>query len=136
MFAVAEALPDVPTGKNTCPDFVFYLADTLALIDHKTKENHIILNQFCASQHVTEQLADAEQRLTSAFAQIPNSLDKQITSPNLVLAQSDVVTDKDDEIFCKDVLALKEHILAGDIFQVVPSRTFSLPCPEPILAYH
>jgi anthranilate synthase component 1 len=33
------------------------------------------------------------------------------------------------------VTFLKEHILAGDIFQVVPSRTFSLPCQSPILAY-
>ena len=135
LFAVAEALPDVPTGNNRCPDFVFYLADTLALIDHKAKENHIILNQFCASQHVTEQLADAEQGLANAFAQIPNTLEQQITPPNLGLTLDNVVTDKSDAAFCDDVLALKEHILAGDIFQVVPSRTFSLPCPEPILAY-
>lgn len=135
LFAIAESLPEVPTGKNTCPDFVFYLADTLALIDHKTKENHIILNQFCASQHVSEQLTQAQTQLANAFAQIPSSLDKQITHPNLRLSPDDVLTDKDDATFCKDVLGLKEHILAGDIFQVVPSRTFSLPCPEPILAY-
>lgn len=135
LFAIAESLPEVPTGNNTCPDFVFYLADTLALIDHKTKENHIILNQFCASKHVSEQLAQAQTQLANAFAQIPSSLDKQITHPNLTLSPDDVLTDRDDATFCQDVLGLKEHILAGDIFQVVPSRTFSLPCPEPILAY-
>ena len=40
-----------------------------------------------------------------------------------------------DEVYCNHVLDLKQHILAGDIFQVVPSRTFSLPCPSPLLAY-
>jgi anthranilate synthase component 1 len=40
-----------------------------------------------------------------------------------------------DEDFKAQVTRLKENILAGDIFQVVPSRTFSLPCPAPYLAY-
>lgn len=30
---------------------------------------------------------------------------------------------------------LKQRIVAGDIFQVVPSRCFSLACPDPIAAY-
>ncbi len=47
----------------------------------------------------------------------------------------EVSVDLSDEQFCNHVLDLKQHILAGDIFQVVPSRTFSLPCPSPLLAY-
>ena len=30
---------------------------------------------------------------------------------------------------------MKEHILAGDIYQVVASRTFSAPCPDPLSAF-
>lgn len=135
LFAVAEPLPDVPQGANTCPDFVFYLADTLAVIDHQSKTNSIILNQFGTCGHVSKQLAQAKQSLTHAFTTQPTALASQIKHPGLNLSLDDVLTDKDDATFCEDVLGLKSHILAGDIFQVVPSRTFSLPCPEPILAY-
>jgi anthranilate synthase component 1 len=46
-----------------------------------------------------------------------------------------VKVDLDDPAYCAHVLALKEHVLAGDIFQVVPSRSFSLACPSPLHAY-
>jgi anthranilate synthase component 1 len=48
---------------------------------------------------------------------------------------SELKANKSDEEFKQDVVNLKEHILAGDIFQVVPSRTFSLPCHHPHDAY-
>ena len=51
------------------------------------------------------------------------------------LSSFEASVDISDEQFCDHVLDLKQHILAGDIFQVVPSRTFSLPCPSPLLAY-
>ena len=40
-----------------------------------------------------------------------------------------------DDEFCQQVETLKHHIRAGDIFQVVPSRTFSLDCNNAINAY-
>jgi anthranilate synthase component 1 len=48
---------------------------------------------------------------------------------------SKLEVDKSDEEYCRDVSNLQEHILDGDIFQVVPSRSFSLPCPDALLAY-
>ncbi|MCW8833352.1 MAG: anthranilate synthase component 1, partial [Colwellia sp.] len=48
---------------------------------------------------------------------------------------STVSVDISDEQFCHNVEQLKENIRAGDIFQVVPSRTFSLPCFNSITAY-
>jgi anthranilate synthase component 1 len=135
LFAVAEALPDVPNGANTCPDFVFYLADTLCVIDHQQRESVVIQNRFCQSVEVSTQFAEQQRRWVNAFTQEPTHLQQQIPAPRLSLGNNDIQVDKSDAEFCEDVLSLKEHILAGDIFQVVPSRTFSLPCPEPILAY-
>ncbi|WP_257980731.1 anthranilate synthase component 1, partial [Aeromonas salmonicida] len=43
--------------------------------------------------------------------------------------------DKSDKQFCAEVEKLKGFIRRGDIFQVVPSRCFSLPCPSPLAAY-
>ncbi|OXE29364.1 anthranilate synthase component I, partial [Vibrio parahaemolyticus] len=40
-----------------------------------------------------------------------------------------------DQDFCQIVRDLKEFVVKGDIFQVVPSRRFTLPCPSPLAAY-
>ena len=44
-------------------------------------------------------------------------------------------TDLDDAAYAAVVARMKEHILAGDIYQVVPSRTFSAPCADPLAAF-
>lgn len=43
--------------------------------------------------------------------------------------------DLDDAAFAALVTELKAHIVAGDVFQIVASRTFSAPCPDPRAAY-
>ena len=46
-----------------------------------------------------------------------------------------VEVDLPDEVFCDIVEQLKENIRKGDIFQVVPSRTFAVKCPSTMAAY-
>ncbi len=41
-----------------------------------------------------------------------------------------------DDAFGAVVRQLQKAIRAGEIFQVVPSRRFSLPCPSPLAAYY
>jgi anthranilate synthase component 1 len=43
--------------------------------------------------------------------------------------------DLSDEEFGALVTRLKQHIVAGDVFQIVASRTFSVPCADPLAAY-
>src|SRR5262249_28843553 len=50
-------------------------------------------------------------------------------------APVEVSVDLDDERFASAVAELKEHILAGDVYQVVPSRTFRGACPDPLSAF-
>lgn len=133
LLAGFEALPDVPNGANSCPDFVFYLAETLILIDHQTQTTDIIGSVF-SGNNVAQNYFAVSQRLEQLNQQlIQGGSYHQQAVPRVSREQLSV--DKSDEIYQQDVRALKEHILAGDIFQVVPSRTFSLPCPDPHLAY-
>ncbi|WP_281715422.1 anthranilate synthase component 1 [Alteromonas sp. CyTr2] len=169
MLAGFEKLPDVAEGENDCPDFVFYLAETLITVDHQTRETHLIGSVF-SGQDVAQQYFAIAQRLEAIHQQLHDmpakpvllgvktaritdveseaqsgqSLVSNSESPNETengqsLSSFDpsveVSVDLSDEQFCNHVLDLKQHILAGDIFQVVPSRTFSLPCPSPLLAY-
>ncbi|NUP05047.1 MAG: anthranilate synthase component I [Polyangiaceae bacterium] len=47
----------------------------------------------------------------------------------------DAEADLDDAAFASLVDRLKAHIVAGDVFQIVPSRTFRAPCADPLAAY-
>lgn len=133
LLATFEQLPDVSESENTCPDYVFYLAETLLRIDHQTQTTQVIGSVFSGPNVANAYLRVSQrvEQLTSAIGNLPNSLSSMPQHPS---APSLSVSKNDDE-FINDVTALKEHILAGDIFQVVPSRTFSLPCPSSIHAY-
>lgn len=173
MLAGFEKLPDVAEGENDCPDFVFYLAETLITVDHQTRETHLIGSVF-SGQDVAQQYFAIAQRLeaihqqlhdmpaepvlvganTVKIADVESEAQSEAQSGQSLVSDSEnsnetengqslssfdpsveVSVDLSDEQFCNHVLDLKQHILAGDIFQVVPSRTFSLPCPSPLLAY-
>jgi anthranilate synthase component 1 len=51
------------------------------------------------------------------------------------LIQSFPKVDLDDPAYCATISRMKEHILAGDVYQIVPSRTFRAPCPDPLAAF-
>jgi len=148
MIAISEKLPDVPDGENTCPDFVYYLAETLVVIDHEIKSTEIIANIFSAESPTIQ--TQVQQQLTERVSEIKQQLSIEVTPehiPSLEAVESlstqqinhvesqTVSVDISDEQFCQTVEQLKENIRAGDIFQVVPSRTFSLPCIDSIAAY-
>ena len=128
-----EALPEVSEGQNDCPDFVFYLAETLLTIDHKSNSTQLIGSVFSGPGVATNYFTVA-QRLEALQQQLKQVPDSAVQS---LQPESDVSVSVDtcDEAFMENVNYLKTHILAGDIFQVVPSRTFSLPCPSPLNAY-
>jgi len=134
MMSVSEKLPQVPDGENTCPDFVYYLAETLVVIDHEKRSTEIIGNVFSGKEQkkcyfeISRRLSDIKEKLNENIEAVPTSINKNIIAPK-------VAVDISDQQFCQTVNQLKENIRAGDIFQVVPSRTFSLPCKNTINAY-
>lgn len=127
-----EQLPEVAEGQNDCPDFVFYLAETLLAIDHQAGTTELIGSVFSGANVAANYFAIAQrlEQLQQQLEQVP-----ALPLGDARAQPSDVAVDKSDDAFMQDVNYLKTHILAGDIFQVVPSRTFSLPCPSPVAAY-
>ncbi len=49
--------------------------------------------------------------------------------------QEPLGVDLTDEAFASLVRKLQEHVAAGDVFQIVPSRTFTIGCADPLGAY-
>ncbi|MDV7102947.1 anthranilate synthase component 1 [Vibrio sp. TH_r3] len=122
-----------PLGKadttTNCPDYVFYLAETLMIIDHQQKTCSVQGSVFDATQQTTQQVTQRLQEIVSHSTD-PAPLRDTVKLKNCQATPS--VTDQD---FCQIVRDLKQFVVKGDVFQVVPSRRFSLPCPSPLNAY-
>lgn len=134
MLANFESLPIVDDGNNTCPDYVFYLAQTMVIIDHQHKTTQLIGNVFggenafanCFS--VGKRLEDIKNAIDALK---PIKQDFGFEQANL----AKVTTNISDSAFADQVATLKQNIIQGDVFQVVPSRCFSLPCDNPLDSY-
>lgn len=127
LIAATERLPDVTEGINHCPDFCFYLAETLITLDHVNEQCHLAACAFDAGEQT--RLQERLNKLAAACAERHESPKAESTLSGKVQAS------KSDAEFRADVERLKGNIVAGDIFQVVPSRCFTLPCPSPLAAY-
>ncbi|CAI8166995.1 MAG: Anthranilate synthase component 1 [Pseudidiomarina mangrovi] len=130
-----EALPVVAEGDNNCPDYLFYLAETLLVIDHQKRSTTLLANLLSGpdSADYYSQIADKVGRI-AAQCQLPASPQQPPAAPaqkstNAVQAYPDAAS------FAATVEQLQQNILAGDIFQVVPSRRFTLPCADALAAY-
>ena len=124
-----EPLPQVEQGKNDCPDYLFYVAETLINVDHTTNSATLVNFQFDTETTTAASLS----KQASEIIKLSNKTAP--ATPTLLPVEADVSVNVSDNEFKANVIALKEHIVAGDIFQVVPSRCFSLPCPNTLGAY-
>ena len=109
-----------------CPDYSFYLAENLITIDHQTQ--HASLKSFCFAQQEQVELAKRALDIAQNLKNIDNLLP-------LKPASDEVQTNFADPEFIGIVQALKHHINIGDVFQIVPSRRFSLACPNTLASY-
>lgn len=134
LIASFETLPDVETGLNTCPDYQFYLAETLLIFDHTRQQSELIGTLFSGPQarSYSHVLIKRMAEIKAQLSQMP--LRANTVTPALpTMPEPHVIPDQ--STFIKQVTELKSAIRDGDIFQVVPSRQFILPCRNPLAAY-
>lgn len=131
MIANFESLPQVADGTNSCPDYCFYIAETLVIIDHTKRSVELIGNVF-SGEHAYANCFAIGKRLDTISQVIASQPQFANHAPPI---DANVTVSVSDQDFKQQVVQLKEHIAAGDIFQVVPSRSFSLACPAPMAAY-
>ncbi len=132
-----EAMPEPAAAVHASdfPDYVFVLADELVSIDHLAGRARVLAMRFGDAvddkRRVTE---SAVQRIVSTAQEVHAAAPDahRDRPPGSIEA---VTCDRDDAAFGADVVTLKRHIFAGDVFQIVPSRTFAMPCRDPMDAY-
>ncbi|GAA4001861.1 anthranilate synthase component 1 [Sphingomonas humi] len=133
--AWGEAMP--AAAEADFPDFVFFVPDTLLTIAPGGAARLLCTAFGPDERHVN----DAARRLEEGLAALssPAPLDAPPGAQDRSAAKwkgpAAFEPDLSDADFVALVARLKEEIAAGEVYQIVPSRTFSGPCPDPLSAY-
>nr|WP_031942552.1 anthranilate synthase component 1 [Buchnera aphidicola]Q9ZES2.1 RecName: Full=Anthranilate synthase component 1; Short=AS; Short=ASI [Buchnera aphidicola (Tetraneura caerulescens)]CAA09993.1 anthranilate synthase large subunit [Buchnera aphidicola] len=133
-----EPIPRVFNSKYNHPDFCFYLSENLLIFDHKKKKCKLQTNIFTDNE---EEKLNILKRIKIIYNQI-----KEINSKkknNRINTFNDFKTKNKKWVDCKNdskvyknkVKKMKQMILNGEVFQIVISRKFFLPCPYPLESY-
>jgi anthranilate synthase component 1 len=105
------------------------VAESLLVVDHQKKNCTLQTSLFNSDAN---ELARVQKRLSEISLQCENLLTLPAAT---VVENAPLQVNISDDDFSKTVTDLKEYVVKGDVFQVVPSRRFSLPCPSPLAAY-
>ncbi len=147
-----ESLPPVADGANTCPDYLFFNARIILVVDHPTGSCQLVGASFDAAQlsaqmdaleaainELPAQTPSAQQTTLTPSAQQAASPEAQATpAPSAQQAAEGTISaypTMSDADFCELVAKMQQHIAIGDAYQVVPSRGFVIDCPQPLQTY-
>jgi anthranilate synthase component 1 len=107
------------------PEAVFMLVDTLLVYDHYHQSLKVVSHVFCPSNAGTGNLSFTYQTAASKARRLAKVLCTLITpevpQPPIILGAR-AVSNVGKEGYERFVTNLKEHIVAGDIIQAVPSQ--------------
>ena len=130
-----ESLPSVADGANTCPDYLFFNARIILVVDHPTGSCQLVGASLDAAQ-LSAQMDALEAAINELPAQAPSAPAEQAAPAQQ--ATEDTITaypTMSDADFCELVAKMQQHIAIGDAYQVVPSRGFVIDCPQPLQTY-
>ncbi len=122
-------VPPAPKDDLGLPEMAWMIADTLVIFDHKHRLMQVVANAFL------DDFASPEAAYAAAQSKIREMV-ARLESPvhfRLMPAESQAGdpapahSNMTEEQYCAAVLAGKEYIAAGDIFQFVPSQRFETP---------
>ena len=118
--------PTVPLQPHRhLPDAIFLHTDTLVAFDHAYGKLILIANQQITNQKTSRASICAEEQLDELEAALAAPLPLLTSSPLPPFSSSQLRSNMTREQYTTAVRKAKEHIAAGDIFQVVPSQRLS-----------
>ena len=127
-----EHLPGTPPDDLGQPDAILSVIGQLAAFDHWRQRivliDNVVIDPAWGPAQLDAAHADALARLDSLAADCFRPLDQPARRlPERAAPPADVVRTMSDAIYEDAVRAAKEHVTAGDVFQVVLSQRFDLP---------
>jgi anthranilate synthase component 1 len=149
-YDLVELFESLPAGRPEpaeTPHFEFVVPDRLVIVDHLRHRTVLVANAYGgagsdANYHdavrsigdlmtAVEQASGTNQQATGNRQQATGAPPQSSPFPQY----SPFPVDLSDAEYAALVSKLKLHIVAGDVFQIVASRTFTAPCPDPLAAY-
>src|ERR1041385_4282661 len=132
-----KALPDPPEDDLELPEMTFMIMGLLVVFDHRYRRVKIVANAFLDDHDDPGAgYAAAEKKIREATEKLSSAthltlIDAQVRVPALA-TRSNTTQEK----FEAAVLKAKEHIRAGDAFQIVLSQRFETDfCGDPLKLY-
>ncbi len=117
-----EDLPESKEDPLQNPDYELYFLDNLFLTDHKKGKTYLIANALITDNNRNEIYKECIKKITV----YEKALEKKLPKTKKFKPKKQVIeTDTTKEEYEDIVSTMKTHILQGDIFQVVPSRTIT-----------
>lgn len=123
-----ERIPDANPDDLGVPDMVMMLASDLAVLDHHRGEVWLIANaiNYDASRERAEQAwTDAVERIQQMAARLAEPR-RSLLATRTPGEQPQIRRQRSQQEYMAIVEQAKEHIRAGNIFQVVPSQRFEV----------
>ena len=115
------------------PDYELYFADNIFLMDHSTSKGYVVVNVMITDGDRDDVIVQAQKCFEHYFETAasdmptPGKCSKPLPSAS---------TDTNQQEYEEMVKVAKDHIIDGNVFQVVLSRTITEPCPdEPLDVY-
>ncbi|MGH9868558.1 MAG: anthranilate synthase component 1 [Candidatus Polarisedimenticolia bacterium] len=128
-----EPLPPPRSDDMGFPQYVAWIPDRLFIVDHDrgvTTTVALVVGDGDSSALYNDAMRDVDR-----LARLAEDVAARGAPPDPGAAPaSPVSVDVTDAQFAELVRRLQQHVVAGDVFQIVPSRTFSTPCQDPFAA--
>jgi anthranilate synthase component I len=127
-----EKLPQPNPDPIGIPDAIL-IRPTVIVVFDAVKDAMTVITPVRPEKGVGAKAAQARatERLSAVVDRLEKPLDKQPPPPNFDPLQIATQSNTTPAEFEKMVLAAKEYIMAGDVFQVVLSQRFEAPFPLP-----
>lgn len=126
-------LPEPAGPSASFPDLLFFLADRLLVAEPAAGRSQVILLSFDGQgDEALSQEADGLEALCALAGALQPA---DLPPPPAAIPSSEVQVDCSDQAFAARVASLQATMARQELQQVVLSRTFSLPCPDPLAAY-
>jgi|LSQX01.2.fsa_nt_gb anthranilate synthase component 1 len=132
-----EALPHAQRDNHGFPDFVFYLPEIVVVVAHETHTAHVLIHGYHATSYDKRYAEDGRRAdgLVDVIAGVSSAPLQAVDKALPRDWEASIGVDLNDAAYAKCVDDMVAHIARGDIFQVVPSRTFCMPCRDAFRAY-
>jgi anthranilate synthase component 1 len=127
-----ERLPDLPADDAGLPDAVLSVTGHVTAFDHFRQRLYLVENVFVRAGATEAELSDAyddaQARLSGRVDELARPLPYLPSPPpaSELVELPEVTSTMGPERFADAVEAAREHILAGDIFQVVLAQRFDV----------